>query len=125
AADKAYARAVDEQRAAESGLASAQQRRATALADIDQVARDQEQFFADVTTSASPIMGPIRLNADDLVAYIESLHLHPHLTVPLRTLADLYISEGTAEGVRGDVAFAQSILETGAFMFPGHGLVDP
>ena len=70
-------------------------------------------------------MGPSQLTADDLVAYIDSLHLHPQLTVPLRTLAGYYISEGNAEGVRGDVAFAQSILETGAFMFPGHGLVVP
>ena len=51
--------------------------------------------------------------------------MHPHLTVPIRTLAGYYISEGEAEGIRGDVAFAQSILETGAFMYPGHGLVLP
>src|SRR5439155_1492273 len=75
--------------------------------------------------SSVQITGPSRLTADDLVAYIDSLHLQPHLTVSLRTLADLFISEGNAEGVRGDVAFAQSILETGAFMYPGHGLVDP
>jgi hypothetical protein len=43
----------------------------------------------------------------------------------LPTLAGYYISEGEAEGVRGDVAFAQSVLETGAFMYPGHGLVLP
>ena len=30
-----------------------------------------------------------------------------------------YISEGEAEGVRGDIAFAQSCLETGNFTFSG------
>jgi hypothetical protein len=117
--------AIDRWHAAQAGLADAQRRRATALADIDRAVSDEARFFRLATTSASPIMGPSRLTADDLVAYIDSLHLHPKLTVPLRTLAGYYISEGNAEGVRGDVAFAQSILETGAFMFPGHGLLDP
>ena len=31
----------------------------------------------------------------------------------------LYLSEGEAEGVRGDIAFAQSCLETGNFTFEG------
>jgi Mannosyl-glycoprotein endo-beta-N-acetylglucosaminidase. len=124
-ATKALDDAVKQWRGAQARLAEAQQRRANALADIDQAARDQERFFRVATTSASPIMGPSRLTAGDLVAYIDSLHLIPKLTVPLRTLAGYYISEGEAEGVRGDVAFAQSILETGAFMFPGHGLLDP
>jgi Mannosyl-glycoprotein endo-beta-N-acetylglucosaminidase len=117
--------AVDDLRNATAGLVDARNRRATALADIAQAARDETRLFDDATTSASPIMGPSRLTADDLVAYVASLHLHPHLTVPLRTLAGFYIAEGNAEGIRGDVAFAQSVLETGAFMFPGHGLVLP
>jgi hypothetical protein len=125
AAAKALAQAEGEWRGATRSLADAQGARARALADLDQVARDKNRFFELATTSASPIMGPNRLTADDLVAYIDSLHLRPQLTVDMRTLAALYISEGSAEGIRGDVAFAQSILETGAFMFPGQGLVDP
>ena len=69
-----------------ASLSDAQSRKSTAIADIAQAARDEARFFADATTSASPIMGPSRLTADDLVAYIASLGLHPHLTVPLRTL---------------------------------------
>ena len=34
-------------------------------------------------------------------------------------LAQLYLDEGAKVGVRGDVAFAQSILETGGFAHPG------
>jgi hypothetical protein len=124
-AENAVTSAVDDFRSATASLGDAQNRKATAIADIAQAARDEARFFEDATTSASPIMGPSRLTADDLVAYIASLGLHPQLTVPLRTLAGYYISEGNAEGVRGDVAFAQSVLETGAFMYPGHGLVLP
>lgn len=38
-------------------------------------------------------------------------------------LAALYVREGQDEGVRGDVAFAQSIVETGFFGFPAGGQV--
>ncbi|MCL1788888.1 MAG: N-acetylmuramoyl-L-alanine amidase [Oscillospiraceae bacterium] len=34
-------------------------------------------------------------------------------------LASIYIAEGEAEGIRGDIAFAQSCLETGNFKFSG------
>ena len=125
AATKASEKAVGDWRTATRNLADAQQRAAAARAAADQVERDQARFFELATTSASPIMGPSLLTADDLVAYIDSLGVHPHLTVPIRTLAGFFISEGNAEGIRGDVAFAQSILETGAFMYPGHGLVLP
>jgi hypothetical protein len=43
--------------------------------------------------------------------------------VPLDELAQDYVTEGNSAGVRGDVAFAQSILETGGFSFPGGGQV--
>ena len=125
AATMARDQAVSDRRTATRNLADAQQREVAARAAIDQAERDQVRFFERATTSASPIMGPSRLTADDLVAYIDSLGVHPHLTVPIRTLAGYFISEGNAEGIRGDVAFAQSILETGAFMYPGHGLVLP
>jgi hypothetical protein len=125
AATKGRDKAVSDWRTAIRNLADAQQREATARAAIDQVERDQARFFTLATTSASPIMGPSLLTADELVAYLDSLGVHPHLTVPIRTLAEYFISEGNAEGIRGDVAFAQSILETGAFMYPGHGLVLP
>jgi hypothetical protein len=33
-------------------------------------------------------------------------------TVPLETMAQIFIEEGAAEGVTGDIAFVQSIVET-------------
>lgn len=45
------------------------------------------------------------------------------LTVTLEELTAHFIAEGIAEGVRGDIAFAQSILETGYFSYPDYGMV--
>lgn len=39
----------------------------------------------------------------------------PQATVPITELAQDFIDEGRDEGVRGDMAFAQAILETGSF----------
>ncbi len=44
-------------------------------------------------------------------------------TVPVETLTAYYVEEGRAEGVAGDLAFAQAVLETGSFSWPGHGQV--
>jgi hypothetical protein len=37
----------------------------------------------------------------------------------VETLARHYLEEGAAEGIAGDVAFIQAIVETGWFRFPG------
>jgi len=42
----------------------------------------------------------------------------------LVNLAQYYLDEGVKTGVRGDVAFAQSILETGGFANPGAAATD-
>lgn len=44
-------------------------------------------------------------------------------TVGIETLASFYVIEGNAQRIRGDLAFVQSILETGWFSFPNCGLV--
>jgi hypothetical protein len=68
-----------------------------------------------------PIMGPSRLTAGQLVAWFNGRQPRPSgaygATVPVETLAPYYIEEGAAEGVAGDVAFVQSVLETGWFRF--------
>lgn len=46
-------------------------------------------------------------------------------TVPMAELASYYVEEGSSENVRGDIAFAQSVLETGGFRFPEGGQVAP
>jgi len=82
-----------------------------------------EEFEKAATSASSPILGPSILTAEQLAGFVRDSGYHPRLTVSLDELAQLYITEGNNAGVRGDVAFAQSILETGGFNFPGGGQV--
>jgi predicted nucleic acid-binding Zn-ribbon protein len=80
-------------------------------------------FEKAATSASSPILGPALLTAQQLADFVRARGYHPRITVPLDELAQDYITEGANAGVRGDVAFAQSILETGGFSFPGGGQV--
>jgi hypothetical protein len=62
------------------------------------------------------IMGTAQATASQMKKYL--LSVNPSATA-YADLAAVYISEGKAEGVRGDIAFAQSCLETGNFTFQG------
>lgn len=70
-----------------------------------------------------PIMGTSRLSAEQLVIWFSGRQPQPAgiyaATVPVGTLAQYFIDEGSAEGVTGDVAFVQGIVETGWFRFDG------
>ena len=74
-----------------------------------------------------PIMGPSRLTAGQLAAWFDGrlagVAGSYRASVPVETLAAYYVDEGAAEGVTGDVAFVQAVVETGWFRFPG--LVQP
>ena len=63
------------------------------------------------------IMGTAQATAAQMQAYIRGVN--PAVPQSVIDMIPLYISEGKAEGVRGDVAFAQSCLETGNFGFAG------
>jgi hypothetical protein len=76
-------------------------------------------FETAATSATSPILGPSRLTAKQMADYIVANHYHPNITVPIQVLAQIYLNEGVKTGVRGDVAFAQSILETAGFAHPG------
>lgn len=63
------------------------------------------------------IMGQSKATVEQLKTYIKKVN--PKVTDSVTKLAAIYIAEGEAEGVRGDIAFAQSCLETGNFTFSG------
>ena len=93
-----------------------------------EASRDQAQFWtarweAILAGPATPILGPARLSAEELTEWFDGTRHHAHTTVPIATLAQYYIEEGAAVGVRSDIAFAQSMLETGGFSFPAGGQV--
>ena len=64
-----------------------------------------------------PVMTRSRVTAADLAGWFRSKGKTSRATVSIDELASHYISEGADEGVAGDLAFAQSIVETGYFAF--------
>ena len=88
------------------------------------------------SATAVAVMGRCpRVSIDQMVAWFENYPGRPtyRALVPIRDLVTFYVEEGNAEGVRGDIAFTQAILETGWFSstltytknnFSGIGAVD-
>lgn len=67
--------------------------------------------------SYTKIAGMSAATAEQMIEYIKSKN--SAVAKSVIDMIPLYISEGKAEGIRGDVAFAQSCLETGNFTFKG------
>lgn len=66
----------------------------------------------------TPIMGQCVATYDQMLSYLHEIN--PSAPDYIR----FYISEGAAEGVRGDIAFAQSCVETGHWTFTGDVTAD-
>lgn len=90
-----------------------------AVAEADILA----EFFGMESSTKSEktaIMGKAQATAQQMALFCRSKNSAPQLTsCSLEQLAEMFIEEGEAEGVRGDVAFAQSLHETGYFKFGG------
>jgi hypothetical protein len=76
-----------------------------------------------------PMMGQSRVSAADLVNWYRanaptSLPYRVS-TATLEELATLFVTEGNRYNVRGDIAFAQSVVETAWFNYPDYGQVRP
>lgn len=67
------------------------------------------------------IMGKSQASIEQMRTYIKKVN--PQVPDSVIKMIHLYITEGTAENVRGDIAFAQSCLETGDFTFGGSGVM--
>ena len=97
-----------------------------AIAPLVGSVADASDAAATVTTQ-TPVMGPSLLTAGQLAAWY---HRHSgstpkipafdgHPAGDVAALAQVFIDDGKAEGVRGDIAFVQSQLETGWLGFVG------
>jgi peptidoglycan hydrolase CwlO-like protein len=94
---------------------------------VEQAAMDQR--VADANTALArakalgalrvagrePIQGPSVLTAAQMAGWIRSQNYHPRINTTIDDLASIYVQEGNDEGVRGDFAFAQAVIETGGF----------
>lgn len=68
------------------------------------------------TSGYTKIVGTAVATAKQMVTYIKKKN--PNIAQSVIDMIPFYISEGKTEGIRGDIAFAQSCIETGNFTFP-------
>ena len=99
-------------------------------ANLDKIAAAEAELLAthfgissqpdEPVKAATPIMGIAQATAQQMALFSRSKNPAPQLTsCTLEQLAEIFLEEGKAEGVRGDIAFAQSLKETGFFKYGG------
>jgi hypothetical protein len=101
----------------------------TAAATVGPDATQPDATQPDAATTAvaaSPtILGPPVLTGAEIAKWFASTGKTANTTVPMPQLAQDYQQAGQQTGVRDDLAFAQSIVETGFFSFPTYGQLTP
>lgn len=80
------------------------------------------RFDTSDAAASNLIMGSSSLTAQEMSAFALERNSSPKISIAMPDLARIYLEEGAAEGVRGDVAFAQACHETGYFAFGGRAL---
>jgi Mannosyl-glycoprotein endo-beta-N-acetylglucosaminidase len=76
-------------------------------------------------------MGHSILSADDLARWFNANRAGrdqprlPAVNNDIHVLAQIFLDEGAREGVRGDIAFVQSVIETGWFVYSDSGQIRP
>lgn len=78
---------------------------------------DNAGVLTVVPADKTAITGTAQATVAQMTAYIKSVN--PNVAQSVIDMIPYYISEGAAEGIRGDIAFAQSCLETGNFGYVG------
>ncbi len=65
----------------------------------------------------TPVLGQATTTPAQLAGWFDSAKRQPKLDLSVLELATVFVEEGAREGVRGDIAFAQAVVETGYFGF--------
>lgn len=83
----------------------------------------------DLAAADMHVMGVSTLTAAELALWYHARARHeaqlPSLGGDVAALAQIFLDEGAKLGVRGDVAFVQSMLETSYLSFPSWGQIRP
>jgi hypothetical protein len=101
-----------------SQAASAAQSHDAAVAAAAQARRDLQAAGSKALVPVpleTALIGLPRLTAEDLAEWFATTSYRPRVATPIPDYARWFIEEGQAEGIRGDIAFAQAVLETGGF----------
>lgn len=80
------------------------------------------KYIEETASNLTPIMGNSILTAERLATYLLKNNTKPKINCTAYELAKHFINEGTTENIRGDIAFCQSIHETGWFKYGGQVL---
>ncbi len=72
---------------------------------------------ADAAVGCTAVIGQATSTPAQLAQWFATTGRTPKLDVSVLDLATMFVEEGARESVRGDIAFAQSIVETGYFGF--------
>ena len=124
---------LDQLNAAEAELQVEQSQRAADAASVeaDEAGLQAQQASLEAVRTRDegilallggvPLMGPARLSAAEIAGWFHSTGAAAHLAnnTSIDDLAKMYILEGDAYDIAGDLAFAQAVLETGSF---GHAV---
>ncbi|HEX2508338.1 MAG TPA: glucosaminidase domain-containing protein, partial [Miltoncostaeaceae bacterium] len=70
----------------------------------------------------TPVLGPSLLGPFQIEAWYAATGIRSRSPTPVGRIARLFVEEGHAQGVRGDIAFAQAMLETGYLRYGGQVL---
>jgi multidrug efflux pump subunit AcrA (membrane-fusion protein) len=90
-------------------------------ADVDRrvaaanAALERAKVLGALRARGEPVLGPTVLSGAQMAAWIHAQGYKPRLQTSIEDLANIYVQEGNDEGLRGDLAFAQSVIETGGF----------
>ena len=68
---------------------------------------------------STKIMGISKCRTQQMADFLLQNNPNPKINCTVNELVKYYIEEGNIEGVRGDIAFAQALIETGYFRFGG------
>ena len=82
-------------------------------------AAQQPAVPATVSAYDNSIIGTPLASQQQCVSYLLSVNPNPNISVTPQELVAYYYEEGTREGIRPDVAFAQALKETGFFRYGG------
>ena len=92
------------------------------IKEADAMQEKPEPLFSVPKTLSeydTAIIGTPLASQEQCVDYLLSVNPTPAISVTPRELVSYYYEEGTREGIRPDVAFAQALKETGFFRYGG------
>lgn len=85
--------------------------------NLDKLAKAEAGVIAEYFGVPTKITGIAEASATQMISYIKAKN--SSIEQSILDMIPLYLSEGKTEGIRGDIAFAQSCLETGNFLYDG------